>query len=574
MNSKILIVDDEESIRMGFEMILSDAQYEVMTATNYDQAVDILSVTIPDLVISDIIIGGQTGIDLLREIKKRQLTSPVIMITGEPNIDTSAEAVRLGAFDYIPKPIKKKTLLRIVQNSLRHKKLLDKKLKLENENLRVRQNMEAIFRSLEEGVIYVDSNLVVMEANAAVEKICGLSVEKIVGKNFETIQTTCNNSCLHVLTQSLKTNQSIKKVRAECNRPGKPSQSVLLTGRPLKFDGHKPNGAVLVVENVTQLKNLEQALKERHRFHRIIGKSSRIKEIFSLVENVSEIDSTVLITGETGTGKELFANAIHYYSLRSEKPFIKVNCSALSENLLESELFGHVKGAFTGAVKDKKGRFEMADQGSLFLDEIGDISPLTQLKLLRVLQEREFERVGDSTPLKVDVRIITATNCNLKEKVKQGEFREDLYYRINVINIQVPALRDRREDVPLLTDHFLTLFKKRFKKQINSLSNDVMNAFMNYPWPGNIRELEHAVEHGFALSREDTILFHHLPLEMKEYFKSPAPPPPQERKPLQNVISSRPLKKTGWNKSRAAQLLGIARRTIYRRIKEFDIRNP
>ncbi len=573
MNSKILIVDDEKSICLGFQMILSDVEYEVITAEGYDQAMDIISKTIPDLIISDIILGRQTGLDLLSEVKKRQLIVPVILITGEPNLDSSAEAVRLGAFDYIQKPIRKDTLLRIAHNALRHKKLLDKKLKLEEENLRVRQNMEAVFRSVEEGVVCVNNDLVIMKANAATEKICGFSVETMVGKNFGTIQTDCNQSCLQILKQTLKANKSVKEVRAECNRTGRPSQIVLSTGTPVKFEGQQPNGAVLIIRNVTQLTKLEQELKDRHKFHRMIGKSSGMKKIFSLVENMAEIDSTILITGETGTGKELVANAIHYNSHRKEKPFIKVNCSALSENLLESELFGHVKGAFTGAVSDKKGRFEMADQGTLFIDELGDISPLTQLKLLRVLQEREFERVGDSTPLKVDVRIIAATNCDLKEKVEQGQFREDLYYRVKVVNIPVPVLRDRREDVPLLTDHFLTLFNKRFKKQIQALSNEVMNAFMNYPWPGNIRELEHAVEHGFVLCREDTILFDHLPMEIKEYFKSrPIASSGKKAITKQDILSA--LEKTRWNKSKAAQLLGIARRTIYRRIKDFDIKNP
>ncbi len=572
MNSKILIVDDEESIRLGFQMILSDMAYDVTTAADYYESIKLLSTTEPDLIISDIILGQQTGIDLLGEVKRRELNCPMIMITGDPNIDTSAEAVRLGAFDYIPKPIKKDSLLRIVHNALRHKKLLDKKLALEAENLRVRHNMEAIFRSVEEGVLSVDNHFNIMEANTSLEEICGFSSEMIAGKNFETVERNCSSKCLQVLKETLKSGKSVKVVRAECKRLGKSSQVVLLTGTPLRLAENKPGGAILFVKNITKLTCLEQELAERHRFHNIIGKNIEMEKIYRLLEDMSEIDSTVLITGETGTGKELFADAVHYNSLRKDKPFIKVNCSALSESLLESELFGHVKGAFTGAVKDKKGRFEMANQGTLFLDELGDISPLTQLKLLRVLQEREFERVGDSNTLKVDVRIIAATNCDLKKKVKQGEFREDLYYRIKVVNLTIPPLRDRREDIPLLADHFLDLFNKRFKKQVKTLSNGVINAFMSYSWPGNIRELEHAVEHGFVLGRDDTISFKHLPIEIKDYFKSQAPASLGKSAITKEDILTA-LEKTKWNKSKAASLLGIARRTIYRRIEEFDIKN-
>jgi len=295
-----------------------------------------------------------------------------------------------------------------------------------------------------------------------------------------------------------------------------------------------------------------------------------MQKLYALVENLSETDSTALITGETGTGKELVAHAIHYNSTRKEKPFVKVNCSALAENLLESELFGHVKGAFTGAVQNKTGRFQMANQGTIFLDEFGDISPLIQLKLLRVLQEKEFEQVGDSTPIKIDVRIIAATNCNLKEKIKLGEFRQDLYYRIKVVDIPIPSLRERREDIPLLSDHFLEIFNKRFKKQIEGFSNEVINAFMNYSWPGNIRELEHAIEHGFVLCQGDTMLFDHLPVEIKEYLRIEKPIGFEKVLPDKEELIHA-LNKTDWNKSKAARMLGIGRRTIYRKIEEYKI---
>ncbi|WP_289022376.1 sigma-54 dependent transcriptional regulator [Desulfobacter postgatei] len=573
MKSKILIIDDEENIRFGFEMILADQGYDVMTAIDYDSALKIISDKEPDLIISDIILGGHTGIDLLHEIKTRKLHCPVIMITGEPNIETSTDAVRLGAFDYIPKPIRKETLLRITSHGLQHKKLLDTKIELEADNLRVRHNMEAIFRSLKDGVVTVDEAFQVIEANEAVKDICRFPVKDITGKNFEEIQTGCSKSCINVLKETLKTKKTINEFRIECRHPEKPRQIVLLTGSPLRHNGIKSLGAVLVVRDITRLTNLERDLKERHHFHRIIGKSHRMQKIYAILENLSDTDSTVLITGETGTGKELVAHAIHHNSTRKGKPFVKVNCSALSENLLESELFGHVKGAFTGAVKNREGRFQMADQGTIFLDEIGDVSPLIQLKLLRVIQEKEIERVGDSTPMKIDVRVIAATNCNLKEKIKTGAFREDLYYRIKVVDIPVPSLSERREDIPLLINHFLGIFNTRFKKQINGLSNEVVTAFMNYPWPGNIRELEHTMEHGFVLCQGQTMLFDHLPVEIKEYSGTQKPVRSGKKSVNKDDILNA-LEKAYWNKSQAARLLGIGRRTIYRKIKEYRIVNP
>lgn len=573
MKSKILIVDDEENIRFGFSMILGDQGHDVMTAMDFDSALKMISDTTPDLIITDIILGGHTGVDLLHEIKRQTLSCPVIMITGEPNIETSSQAVRLGAFDYLTKPIRKDALLRITAHALAHKTLLDTQKQLEMENSRVRHKMEAIFQSLKDAVITIDHNLQVMEANDAVKNICRFSAREIMGKNLAEIQTFCHTPWLDLVKETVKTQKTIEDVRIECRHAEQNGQVLLLTGSPLKQeDTHRPPGVVLVVRDITRITHLERQLEERHQFHRIIGKSSRMQKLYALLENLSETDSTALITGETGTGKELVAHAIHHNSTRKGKAFVKVNCSALAENILESELFGHVKGAFTGAVQNKTGRFQMADQGTLFLDEFGDISPLIQLKLLRVLQEKEFEPVGDATPIKIDVRIIAATNCNLKEKIKQGEFRQDLYYRIKVVDILIPPLRERREDIPLLSDHFLGRFNRRFKKQIEGLSNEVIHAFMNYSWPGNIRELEHAIEHGFVLCQGKTMLFDHLPFEIKEYSRIKTPIVMENALPDKEKIIHA-LNKTGWNKSKAARLLGIGRRTIYRKIEEYNILN-
>ena len=303
----------------------------------------------------------------------------------------------------------------------------------------------------------------------------------------------------------------------------------------------------------------------------MIGKNQQLQEIYTLIENLSEMDSTVLITGETGTGKEMIADAVHHNSARRNGPYIKVNCSALPENLLESELFGHVKGAFTGAINDKKGRFEAADQGTLFLDEIGELSPVVQVKLLRVLQEKSFERVGGNTTLQTDVRIIAAAGSDFKQKVRTGEFRRDLYYRIKVVDIHLPPLRERRDDIPLLASHFLSLFNRRFSRQVRDFSNQVMAIFMGYAWPGNIRELEHAVEHAFVLCQGKTVHPAHLPAEI---WQKPGRTTPDNATGLEKKMIVDMLEKTDWNKAKTARNLGIGRRTLYRKIEKYNISGP
>ena len=565
--SRILIVDDEETIRFAFEMILRGEGYEVCSAEDYDTALDGIKGFSPDLVITDIILKGKTGIDILVQVKAMGFRCPVIMITGEPSIETAAEAVRLGALDYILKPIRKKALLAKVAMGLRHKAILDKKTFLEEENVRVRQNMEAVFSSLQEGLLCVDGRMNVIGLNPALEKICRLMGEGLSGKSLRGIAMECSAQCLGILERTLATGRPVNEVQIQCGHKKKPGQMVRLTGAPLPAG----EGAVLVVSNITRLQSLEDELNGRRRFHKVIGKNKRLQAIYTLIENLSDMDSTVLITGETGTGKEMIADAIHHNSSRRKGPYIKVNCSALSENLLESELFGHVKGAFTGAISDKKGRFEAADQGTLFLDEIGELSPVVQVKLLRVLQEKAFERVGGNTTLNTDVRIIAAAGSDFKQKVRQGAFRRDLYYRIKVVDIHLPPLRERRDDIPMLANHFLSLFNSRFSRQIRDLSTQVMAIFMGYAWPGNIRELEHAVEHAFVLCQGKTIHPAHLPGEI---WQTPGGKTPKNASGIEREMILDMLEKTDWNKAKTARNLGIGRRTLYRKIAKFKISVP
>jgi DNA-binding NtrC family response regulator len=315
---------------------------------------------------------------------------------------------------------------------------------------------------------------------------------------------------------------------------------------------------------------LTQALEKRYSFGNILGKNTRMQEVFGLISDIANTDSTVLIQGESGTGKELIARAIHFNSHRKNKPFVVANCSAYSQNLLESELFGHEKGSFTGAIRRKIGRFEMANGGTIFLDEIGEVSPPTQILLLRVLQDHRFERVGGEETLEVDVRVIAATNKNLTEEMKKGTFREDLYYRLNVIPIFVPPLRERKDDIPLLASHFLQKFSQERGKQVTSFSPEVMQIVLAHSWPGNVRELENVIDHAIIIAKQDRILPKDLP-----QFLFQKPLPAQEFTTLQDFEKNLILKilqETNWNKHKTSKKLDINRSTLYGKIKRYGLK--
>lgn len=566
---RVLIIDDQEGIREIFKAFLELGGYAVLTASDYVSALEQLSHSI-DIVFSDIILETQSGLEILREIKDRGLLCPVIIMTGVPNLETAREAIRLGAFDYLSKPIRKETLLRIASQALRHKRLVDEKTSIEAEKERYRQNLEAIFRSVQDVIITVDQQMRVIAANDATERLLDVNCPEIIGRQLEDVVGDPFMPCYTVLQETLRTKEAIREYRIEWVSKQHGNQVVVLNTAPLIDSSNSFVGAVLSIRDITRLASLERELRQRYEFHKIVGKSKKMQEIYALAEILSETESTVLITGESGTGKELVAEAIHYSGNRTLKPLVKVNCSALAENLLESELFGHVKGAFTGAVKDKVGRFEMANGGTILLDEIGDISPLIQIKLLRVLQEKEFERVGDSTPLKSDVRIIASTNCDLRAKIRQGKFREDLYYRLKVVEFGLPPLRERLDDIPLLVEHFCHFFNRKFSKHIEGISDDVLTLFMSYHWPGNVRELEHVIEHAFLLCPGHTITRAYLPTEVREHVPVHAHQMAKADAHLPQTIMDA-LSQTGWNKARAARLLGMSRQTLYRKLIELNL---
>lgn len=558
----VLIVDDEPSVLATFALILEHDGYLVRQATSTATALQILDDAPCDIAIVDIQLGTSTGVDLLKLLRLCNPLLQVVLITGRPAIETASEAVRLGACNYLTKPIQPNELLNAARNALNAKRLAE-------EADRHRADLEAIFRSLSDGILMLDAKGVLQHSNQAAALICAC-LSRQVAHPEACVHLPCDGACRQLIQESLATGLPGKRERIRCKRPQKQQQVVTITTSPIRDHADCCTGIVVVLRDETRIDELEGQLHTRRGFCRLIGASLAMQKLYSKIEALADVPSTVLIQGESGTGKELVAEALHNSGSRHGKPFVKVNCSALSDTLLESELFGHVKGAFTGAIANKTGRFQMADGGTIFLDEIGDISPAMQMRLLRVLQEREFERVGDSNTIKVDVRVLAATHQDLAERVRQGTFREDLYYRLNVIKLSVPPLRERMEDLPLLVDHFLERYAGVFCKTISGISDAAMALLHAHTWPGNVRELQHLLEHACVLTRSSLIDADQLSLDLTTpQIRLRQPVAPTAPASLSSLLPGRiaeALIMSGGNKSKAAHLLGISRRTIYRHL--------
>jgi PAS domain S-box-containing protein len=439
---------------------------------------------------------------------------------------------------------------------------------------RYRRDLEALFRGIPDAIFTVDRDLRVRDVNREPGDVCPLLAG--VGRGF--LFSGCPEGCLGALTETLSSGNKVVEYRVDC--PAQPGRVVVLTTAPLPRDPADrsgpgedagPAGALLIVRDVSRLAKLERAARERSHFGGMAGQSPAMLRLFDLLQRLAGLATTVLITGESGTGKELAAEALHRGGGRAKKPLVKINCSALSEHLLESELFGHVKGAFTGADRDKEGRFQAAEGGTVFLDEIGDISPSIQLKLLRFLECREFEPVGSSRTVRADVRVVAATNADLAAKVAAGQFRTDLYFRLRVMVVTMPPLRERLGDIPLLTQLFLAEFGKAMHKNFTTPSLAVMDALMRHPWPGNVRELRHALEHACILCPGGAIDIEHLPPEFLASGCVPAAALGSGPEKTGREAVAEALSRAGGNKSKAARLLGVNRRTVYRKIKEYGL---
>ena len=459
--AKILVVDDEEIVLKSCRKILEGGGHQVHTVLSGREAFDLLEKEPFDIIFTDIKMPGIDGMEVLERVKEKYPDILVVMITGYSTVQSAVQAMKLGAFDYIPKPFTPDEVLIVVEKALEKKSLI-------YENIYLRKELEA-----------------------------------------------------------------------------------------------------------------------KYGFDNIIGNSPKMQEVYKLIRKVAPTDSTVLIRGESGTGKELIARAIHFNSPRKQKPFVPVDCGVLASELLESELFGHVKGSFTGAIVTKPGLFEIADGGSIFLDEIGDVNQNFQSKLLRVLQEREFTPVGAVKSKKVDLRFIVATNKDLEKLVEEKQFREDLFYRFYVVSITIPPLRERKDDIPLLAYHFLRKYIKEMNKNIKSISVDAMNMLIAYSWPGNVRQLENVIERGIVMAEGDTITTEHLPFVVRAEITHPDTPIPKNSEELKQIkkkvresaIESidksfilDALTRNDWNITRSAKDVGMQRPNFQALMRKYNIR--
>lgn len=449
----------------------------------------------------------------------------------------------------------------------RGKKLI-KKTKLTHDEI------TAILDSVAEGVFTVDKNWRITSFNKAARKITGVPEKEAVGSFcFDVFRANiCETDC--ALRQTMKTGKPIINKAIYIISAGGKKIPVSISTALLKDRNNKIIGGVETFRDLSMVEQLRKELQERYTFEDIVSKSSSMKHIFDMLPLISNSDSTVLIVGESGTGKELLARAIHNLSYRHTKPFVIVNCGALPDTLLESELFGYKAGAFTDAKRDKPGRFTLARSGTIFLDEIGDISPALQVKLLRVLQDKTYEPLGSVQSYESKARILAATNKNLPQLVKEGKFRHDLYYRINVVKIDIPPLRQRKEDIPLLLEHFIYKFNKMKGKEIAGVSPDVMKILMNHNYPGNVRELENIIEHAFAVSSENLIKLQHLPEDIDRILARMPQADYNTLSQIQRQFILDALQRNNWNRYKTAKELGIHKTTLYRKIRRLGIEFP
>lgn len=434
------------------------------------------------------------------------------------------------------------------------------------------------FENVGIGMFIHDENRVVLAFNRAAERITGYARDEILGRDCRSLfhPAVCDSSC--GLCRTMEKEEASEGYETQMTRSDGASLWIRMNAFPLGAESGRPLYLVMLTD-VTRMHEIEEHVGHAHSFLGITGKSDAIRDTIQIVRNVAETDITVLIMGETGVGKELVASAMHHLSQRRKGPFVKVNCAVLPETLIESELFGHVRGAFTGATSDRIGRFEAASGGTILLDEIGEVSPAFQAKLLRVLQEREIERVGEGRPRKVDVRVVAATNRDLLAEARAGRFREDLYYRLAGAVLRMPPLRERKEDIPLLVSRFISEFNRKYGRGVEGVSHDLMKKMMSHDWPGNVRELYNMLESAYVMCRDRLLTISCLP---PGHF--PTPPVaeedggaekkerPREEKPEEKQVIQKALEENRYNATATARALGMGRTTLWRKMKKYGLK--
>lgn len=431
---------------------------------------------------------------------------------------------------------------------------------------------QEILDSIAEGLFTIDKEFRINFINSAAEKITGFKKDEVIGQLCRKVFRCEINEIECPIAKVLEIDKNIFELKSKIKSKSNSEIPIKLNAAVLKNKNGEPVGGVISFRDISYDLDVESYLSKHTNFYGIVGHSKVMTDIFYLIQEIADTDVNILITGETGTGKEMIADAIQKTSRRKDKKFLKVNCGVLPPNLLASELFGHVKGAFTDAVKDRIGRFELCDGGTIFLDEITEMSLQMQTQLLRVIQNGTFEKVGDSESKKVDVRVIAATNSNLSESIKEGKFREDLFYRLNVVPIELPPLRKRKEDIPFLGMHFIKKFNLIYKKNINEIEPDALTILSNYNWPGNIREFENAVEYAFIRTKDkDSLSVCSLPQSIRKNENCANVQIAQNSVQRNSAQLVKLLEENNWNKSKVAKILGVNRTTIWRQLKSIGV---
>jgi len=622
---KVLFIDDDEGIRKVFSILLRKEGYQVFTAKNGEEGLKIFKQEIPPIVIADVKMPGINGIEVLKRVKEINPEAEVIIITGHGDMNSAIEALKLDASDFLPKPVKLEALSVALKRA--QKKLeLRRKLKEYTHNLEnlVRERTEELQRAQEQIKTFYEVSRYVSE-NTSLKETIDFILKKIKEMvnydyalplifnskkyNFVNIEGYDSPNILGNWTQAY----SIASMTEPIDMKRWRSKKLPLTGSLKKFSYissipivkekevmgsiilasynsgsfsaqnmrfiylmlSQTSGVIkrIILQN-EQLERLHNQIEMLSGYGDIIGKDPKMQRIYQLILDIAPSNATVLIQGESGTGKELVARAIHMNSPRKDKPFVVVNCSAYPQALIESELFGYEKGAFTGATQRKLGRFEIAHEGTIFLDEVSEIPFPSQVKILRFLQFQEFERLGGTETIKVNVRVIAATNKDLNEEVKKGNFREDLYYRLNVIPINLPPLRERKGDIPLLAEYFLKRLSTKSGKGIKELSPSAMQSLINYNWPGNVRELENVLEYAFVLTKGKVIGAKALPPALRSSDISWNKDKIASLEDNEKKFLIEMLNEFNWNKLQVAKRLGISRSTLYAKLKKYKLKAP